>query len=204
MVNLADQDTSFLVPCRHCGDLLPEQDRICPHCGKDQRVAPVDGGAGTAPSGLAPDEDAPDPFATARGPSDFTAAAGLGPHVADDGAARRRRKAIGIAALIAGVLLLGMAYDRYAKQRPTTPTPPPALAQEATQTMPTARPATATGPVVRTPSAAAPSSTTSDTTPIAATPAAPSATSPAAPATADTPASPCNEALAAMSLCARP
>ena len=203
MVNLADQDTSFLVPCRHCGDLLPEQERICPHCGKDQTVAPGKGGAGAAsfvspatPGMPSDDDGAPDPFAAARGPNDFTAA-GLGPHAADDGAARRRRKAIGIVALIAGVLLLGMAYDRYAKQRAAIP-PPPALAQEA--------PATATGPVVRTPSAATPSTpSTMPTTPAAPSAATtPSATSPAAPASAADPASPCNEALAALSLCARP
>jgi hypothetical protein len=203
MVNLADQDTSFLVPCRHCGDLLPEQERICPHCGKDQTVAPAKGGAGAAPfvspasPGLPSDDDgATDPFAAARGPNDFTAA-GLGPHAVDDGAARRRRKAIGIVALIAGVLLLGMAYDRYTKQNAATP-PSPALAQEA--------PATATGPVVRTPSAATPSTTPAApaTPPAATSGTTPPAPSPAAPAGADDPASPCNEALAALSLCARP
>lgn len=214
MVNLADQDTSFLVPCRHCGDLLPEQDRICPHCGKDQTVAPAKASAGTdspASSGPATDDDAPDPFAAARGPSDFTSA-GLGPHAADDGAARRRRQAIGVVALIAGVLLLGMAWDRYADQRATTTAPSsPAIAQEPTSTVPASRPVPAAEPVVRPPAAASPTPTAPP--PAAALAAAPpspgsganvSATSPATPATTDDPASPCNEALAAMSLCARP
>lgn len=201
MVNLAEQDTSFLVPCRHCGDLLPEQDRICPHCGKDQSVAPVKGAVPSGSPGLPSDDATPDPFPAARGADDFMAA-GPGAHLADDGSARRRRKAIGIVALIAGVLLLGMAYDRYEKQRATAPSPP-TLAQEAPTTA--IRPATAAGPVVRGPATAtpsttpdAPAATTSGTTP--------SATSPVAPATATTadPASPCNEALAAMSLCARP
>ena len=39
MVNLADLDTTFLVPCKHCDQLLPEGERFCPFCGKDQTVA---------------------------------------------------------------------------------------------------------------------------------------------------------------------
>ncbi|UST52265.1 hypothetical protein NF681_01420 (plasmid) [Comamonadaceae bacterium OTU4NAUVB1] len=215
MVNLADQDTSFLVPCRHCGDLLPEQERICPHCGKDQTVAPAKGGAGAAAapaslSGPAPGDEAPDPFAAPRGPNDFMTA-GFGPHAADDGSARRRRKAIGVVALIAGVLLLGMAYDRYAKQR-AAGAPPAALAQDAplapVQPATAARAATATGPVVRTPSATTPSTATATPSAAPIAPASPTTTpaaaSPAGPATADAPAPRCDDALAALSLCARP
>ncbi len=209
MVNLADQDTSFLVPCRHCSDLLPEQERICPHCGKDQTVAPAKGGAGTAagpatPSDPTPGDEAPDPFSAPRGPNDFMTA-GFGPHAADDGSARRRRKAIGVVALIAGVLLLGMAYDRYAKQR-AAGAPPAALAQDAplapVQPATAARAATATGPVVRTPSAAPSTATATPTAPASTT--TPAAASPAASATADAPAPRCDDALAALSLCARP
>uniref|UniRef100_UPI001BD55730 zinc ribbon domain-containing protein n=1 Tax=Variovorax sp. dw_954 TaxID=2720078 RepID=UPI001BD55730 len=37
MVNLADfSDTSFLEPCKHCGELLQERERFCPFCGTDR------------------------------------------------------------------------------------------------------------------------------------------------------------------------
>lgn len=38
-MNLADLDTSFLVPCRHCAELMQEGVRVCPSCGKDQFAA---------------------------------------------------------------------------------------------------------------------------------------------------------------------
>lgn len=196
MVNLADQDTSFLVPCRHCGDLMPEQDRICPHCGKDQKAAfeQRSDGVGARVSGGSPgDGDVPDLLATAPGTDGF-APGGPGSPLADDGSARRRRKAFGVVALIAGVLLLGMAYDRYVKQ--SAATPPPASVPGTSS----ARPATVTGPVVTTPSGVA---STPAAESAAAPPAPPTAAAPAAPA-ADPARSPCNEALAALALCTRP
>jgi hypothetical protein len=39
MDNLADMDTSFLVPCKRCTALLQEQERVCPFCGRDQSIA---------------------------------------------------------------------------------------------------------------------------------------------------------------------
>lgn len=39
MVNLAELDTAFLVPCKHCAELLQEGERFCPTCGKDQSDA---------------------------------------------------------------------------------------------------------------------------------------------------------------------
>jgi hypothetical protein len=48
MVNLAELDTSFLVPCRHCAALLQEWERFCPSCGKEQSVADDAGDARSA------------------------------------------------------------------------------------------------------------------------------------------------------------
>jgi len=39
MVNLADLDTVFLVPCKHCAQLMQETERFCPFCGKDQSAS---------------------------------------------------------------------------------------------------------------------------------------------------------------------
>lgn len=36
MVNLADLDSSFSVPCKHCAALLQKRERFCPFCGEDQ------------------------------------------------------------------------------------------------------------------------------------------------------------------------
>lgn len=36
MVNLADLDSSLLVPCKHCAALLQKRERFCPFCGEDQ------------------------------------------------------------------------------------------------------------------------------------------------------------------------
>ena len=36
---MAQLDTSFLVPCKHCADLIQEGERFCPTCGKDQTIA---------------------------------------------------------------------------------------------------------------------------------------------------------------------
>ncbi len=36
MMNMADLDPSYSVPCMHCAALLQHGVRICPHCGKDQ------------------------------------------------------------------------------------------------------------------------------------------------------------------------
>lgn len=52
MVNFADLDTSFLVPCKHCAELLQEGERFCPSCGKDQTVTDD---AGVARSDVEPE-----------------------------------------------------------------------------------------------------------------------------------------------------
>jgi hypothetical protein len=45
MVNLADfSDTSFLEPCKHCGELLQERERFCPFCGTDRLAQYASGG----------------------------------------------------------------------------------------------------------------------------------------------------------------
>jgi hypothetical protein len=208
MANLADLDTSFLVPCRHCGDLLPEQDRICPHCGKDQTVAPDKAGASEPPALASGATDAfgPLPLAADAGAGDFTRA-GLGARADDGGAARRRRKAIGVVALLAGVLLLGMAYDRYVKQQSaaTSPSTSSAAGPTSREERPTPpRSATATGPVVRTPAVAVSPPAANPTGAPASASVTPAASADARESAPGTASSSCNEALAALSLCTVP
>jgi hypothetical protein len=45
MANLADLETAYLVPCKHCAKPMHEWDLFCPSCDKDQTLAAGDAAA---------------------------------------------------------------------------------------------------------------------------------------------------------------
>jgi hypothetical protein len=45
MANLADLETAYLVPCKHCAKPMREWDLFCPSCDKDQTLAAGDAAA---------------------------------------------------------------------------------------------------------------------------------------------------------------
>jgi len=113
MDHLAELDTSFLVPCRHCAALLQGRELFCPFCGEDQSVAVGAGDAHLLPasnhkkagSGFGLDRPGAlwqDELPAGRGPAHWA-----------DSSVSRKRLAISIVAvlvLLALVLMLNSFY----------------------------------------------------------------------------------------------
>jgi hypothetical protein len=176
MVKLDDLDTSFLVPCKRCKELLQESERVCPFCGKDQTSGdePVTGVIADA-------VEAPPSLAG----SAFTDAGFDRTH--HDGraspAARPNRRVLGVVVALALALGIFLVLDPLGLRAPGGAQPSPAVREVARPVQGTP----ATAPVATAAQPQAPQA-----------PVAPEA--PASPATQEG----CSEALRALSLCPSP
>jgi hypothetical protein len=215
MSTLADlSQTEPLVPCKHCGQLLPEEDRYCRFCGQDQ----LDEDPGSAIESTLTEAGYPSPsdvdqiLSIVPALADPTHRAALGsvddfesfepPRRGRSGSVVISRIAIALAALMLLVLALVVMHDLYRKREADL------RLQELTAERDRLRSGAAAGAVSPAPAPAPPVVSTPDPVAPPEMPAAPAAVPPtsADPATASPAAAPadqgnCPEPLAAMSLC---
>jgi len=132
MVTVASLDTSFLVPCKHCADLMQEGERFCPTCGKDQTAAVrVDAGqpAFGDPFGTTPDTG----FDTGLGlvrPDTLWRAEALrvaAPALSVERSDPSKRWLLGIAAALTALLMFALVHDAFFAEPQRVAGQPPAV-----------------------------------------------------------------------------
>ena len=117
MVNLADSDTVFLVPCKHCDELLPDGERFCPICGKDQSVAAVEAHepSGRQVRARAAKEESGPRFDLVRADTSRQQVGprSRAPRQLAERSADQNRWVIGIAAAVVVLLLIAVVHDNF-------------------------------------------------------------------------------------------